>query len=134
MWTIKQSIAVGLSLAFYMMHTNWRGPLTAPELEKLLDRVHNYQNVHEGETGPDMIPALRSAAENDDGKEFFLANMVDFRNNEDFDANMATYKKMMLPALITRFAYPVYTGSTSGVFMLQGMHNCTSQPYTCTTV
>jgi hypothetical protein len=48
--------------------------------------------------------------ENDDGGEFFMINLIEWRDTPEADEENATYARFMIPRLLARASHPVYIG------------------------
>ena len=62
--------AYGLFAGWY---TNWRGPLRPAEVERLMA---HFAAAGAGDEGRNSLATLRAFLEADDGREFFMLNLV----------------------------------------------------------
>lgn len=104
-------VALVLYLAFRAWYDNWRGPLTRAEVEAFMSRV---------EAGPGAQhndPAiLRAFLEADDGREFFMFNLVKVASGDaphpttgaatPRNKLMQRYTRTFMPALLARGGHP----------------------------
>ena len=118
--------------AFLGWYVNWRGPLSKAEIESLMAQMMA-SNVGHGDQ--DEMPVIRRFLEEDDGREFFMLNVIRLSETdvEDPDTGelrpvrqvMAGYTRMFMPALFARGGHPALaarriggmptSGSTFGV-------------------
>ena len=103
-------------LAFiYVLFVWWYGgagkPLTPEETAyyfALLDgREHSHPN-------PSLRAAMEALARNDDGREFFMVNLIN--DPEDPEA-AAAYNRLIIPQLLRRGGHPVYIAEPIGRFI-----------------
>jgi hypothetical protein len=102
--------AYGLFRAWY---DNWRGPLTAAEVDSFMARAANSGGTGAAHTELDVI---RKFLEEDDGREFFMVNLVKIADGEVPHPDtgqpvparqmMGLYTKAFMPALFARGGHP----------------------------
>jgi hypothetical protein len=63
--------AVVLYAAFSLWYNNWRGPLTKEEAEFYMARIARNPQVE-----PERLDAVRRFLESDDGREFYMFNVI----------------------------------------------------------
>jgi hypothetical protein len=111
-------VAYALFLAWYV---NWRGPLSKAEIETLMARMRT-NSVGHGDQ--DEIPVIQTFLEADDGREFFMLNVIRMSSGDVADpvtgqmrparAIMAGYTRMFLPALFARGGHPALAARRIG--------------------
>jgi hypothetical protein len=107
--------------AFLAWYFNWRGPLSKAEVETLIARMQA-NNVGHGDQ--DEMPVIRRFLEEDDGREFFMLNVIrlsevdvaDPVTGEMLPARqvMAGYTRMFMPALFARGGHPALAARRIG--------------------
>jgi hypothetical protein len=111
-------LAYGIFLAWYV---NWRGPLSKAEIETLVTRMRA-NNVGHGDQ--DEMPVVQQFLEADDGREFFMLNVIRMAEGEVADPvtgklrpareMMTGYTRMFLPALFARGGHPALAARRIG--------------------
>lgn len=112
--------AYGLFLAWYV---NWRGPLRPAEVEAFMARI---AATDAGDNGRNEMETLRRFLGADDGREFFMLNIVRMASHDVPDPVtgqlrsprkvMAGYTKMFMPALFARGGHPALAARKIGGF------------------
>jgi hypothetical protein len=107
--------------AFLAWYVNWRGPLSKAEIETLVTQMRA-SNVGHGDQ--DEIPVIRRFLEEDDGREFFMLNVIRLSENDVADPDtgelrpvrqvMAGYTRMFMPALFARGGHPALAARRIG--------------------
>jgi hypothetical protein len=108
-------VLIAVLAVFYGVFVWWYGgagkPLTPEETAHyfaLLDgRIHSHPN-------PSLRAAMETLARNDDGREFFMVNLID--DPEDPEA-AAAYNRLIIPELLKRGGIPVFLARPFGRFM-----------------
>ncbi|MCG8589016.1 MAG: hypothetical protein MJE66_06965 [Proteobacteria bacterium] len=111
-WWIGLAIVYG---AFWIWYGGAGDPLTPEEVERLVGRM-----VERG-AGDGDLEALRRFGESDDGREFFMVNLVEYRERpayadgrdpetDDPQEVDRRYTRFMLPRLVLRACHPVALG------------------------
>ncbi|WP_304186756.1 hypothetical protein [Phenylobacterium aquaticum] len=111
--------AYGLFLAWYV---NWRGPLKPQEIDDLMARI----TAHNPDAGRNDPAVVRHFLEGDDGREFFMLNLVRVASTDVADpltgqmrparAVMDGYTRMFLPALFRRGGHPAIAARKIGPY------------------
>jgi hypothetical protein len=106
---------------FLAWYFNWRGPLSKAEVETLMARMQA-NNVGHGDQ--DEMPVIRKFLEEDDGREFFMLNVIRLSEVEVADPVtgemlparqvMAGYTRMFMPALFARGGHPALAARRIG--------------------
>lgn len=111
-----------LYLAFRAWYDNWRGPVTAAEIDDFLVRVADLPVGHVND-----LDVLRRFLERDDGREFVMLNLVRVAPGET--AHPATgapvaarslmdeYTRLFLPALLRRAGHPAVVAARAGGYV-----------------
>jgi hypothetical protein len=117
-------IAFLIYLLFRAWYDNWRGRLSAGEIAALMPRIVA-NNRGERERGE--VETLRQFLETDDGREFFMLNLIRFadgnvadpKSGEQLPARkvMQGYTRMFLPALFARGGHPALAARKIGGFL-----------------
>ncbi|WP_397393926.1 hypothetical protein [Phenylobacterium sp.] len=107
--------------AFLAWYVNWRGPLSKAEIETLVTQMRA-SNVGHGDQ--DEIPVIRRFLEEDDGREFFMLNVIRLSETDVADPDtgelrpvrqvMAGYTRMFMPALFARGGHPALAARRIG--------------------
>ena len=111
-------LVYGVFLGWYV---NWRGPLSKAEIEDLMARMRA-SNVGHGDQ--DELPVLQRFLEADDGREFFMLNVIRMSDTDVADPAtgamrparelMAGYTRMFMPALFARGGHPALAARRIG--------------------
>ena len=107
--------------AFLGWYVNWRGPLSRAEIESLMAQMLA-SNVGHGDQ--DEMPVIRRFLEEDDGREFFMLNVIRLSETDVADPVsgemrpvrqvMAGYTRMFMPALFARGGHPALAARRIG--------------------
>ncbi len=107
--------------AFLAWYVNWRGALSAGEIEALVAQMRA-NDVGRGDQ--DELPAVRRFLEEDDGREFFMLNVIRMAPGDVADPAsgemkparevMTGYTRMFLPALFARGGHPALAARRIG--------------------
>ena len=107
--------------AFLGWYVNWRGPLSKAEIESLMAQMLA-SNVGHGDQ--DEMPVIRRFLEEDDGREFFMLNVIRLSETDVADPVsgeirpvrqvMAGYTRMFMPALFARGGHPALAARRIG--------------------
>jgi hypothetical protein len=108
----------GIFLSWYI---NWRGPLSKAEVETLMARKRA-NNVGYGDQ--DEMPVMQRFLEEDDGREFYLLNVIRMSGGDVADPVtgrmrparevLAGYTRMFMPALFARGGHPALAARRVG--------------------
>ncbi len=107
-------ILAGTYCLFLAWHSSFQGPLTRAELAGYMARLSD-----EDLTG---IEDPRSFFQSDDGREFYMFNMLEFRGGEERTSALAAdkaYGEAILPLLLARGSYPVMVTDRIATFLNQ---------------
>lgn len=112
-------------LAFHVWYVGVRGPLTPEEIEAHVARLAASPMA----PAPERLALLRAFLEADDGREFFMLNLVRVRR-EPVTAPGASapaparqvldgYTRHFMPALFRRAGHPAFFGRAAGGYLEQ---------------
>ena len=118
-------------LIFFSWYTNLKGPLSLEEIDHFVDTLEA-----NGST-PDRMVEIKRFMKEDDGKHFYMMNLLDFTDNppemvatgSDASAEdlMAHYMEFMFPELFSRACHPVFFGQVlADALDLSGIENAES--------
>jgi hypothetical protein len=116
---------------FYVVYLFWYGgqgsPMSAAEVETRLEQVRRNAEAAGALSTPDLMPALREVAKNDDGREFVMVNLIRYRTKAAYPAGMdfgddphaadARYNRVVVPLLLKRACIPIFLGRSAGKFL-----------------
>jgi hypothetical protein len=114
--------ALSVYALFLAWYVNWRGPLRAAEVKAFIDRLDS-REAGGGERND--IEAFRRFLEADDGREFFMVNVVRIAPGEVVGPDGVTrparevferYTRHFLPALFARGGHPALAASKVGPY------------------
>ena len=118
-WAVALA-AYGLFLAWYL---NWRGPLKPKEIDNLMARI----TAHNTAVDRNDPAVIRRFLEADDGREFFMLNLVRVASTEVADpatgqmrparAVMDGYTRSFLPALFRLGGHPAIAARKIGPYV-----------------
>ena len=116
-------VALALYALFLAWYVNWRGALSPAEVEAFMTRL---AATDAGDNGRNELETLRRFLSADDGREFFMLNMVRMATSDVPDPVtgqpraprevMAGYTKMFMPALFARGGHPALAARKVGGF------------------
>ncbi|MHC4934219.1 MAG: hypothetical protein ACYTGV_18770, partial [Planctomycetota bacterium] len=112
--------ALAILYGLFVLWYGGRGaPLTPGEVDALLAEVQRNAGGADA-ADPRMLEALRRVGEADDGREFYMVNLMRHRENavypvghdygDDVQAAERRYAAGILPRLLKRASLPVFVG------------------------
>ncbi len=114
--------ALALYGIFSLWYNNWRGPLTPQEIDVFIERARTQSQIE-----PERLATLRTFLEQDDGREFFMVNLIATHrepvempgNGEKRPARevLKGYTDHFMPALFRRAGHPVFAGPAAGGYV-----------------
>jgi hypothetical protein len=121
-------LLVLLFAAFFWWHDLRGAPLTAAETEERLARLAAKRGTGENAGDHDLLGDLRSLAADDDGRAYFMVNLIRFRKKALYPPSLASlgddareadarYARLVAPALLRRGSYPVFNSRVIGRFL-----------------
>ena len=113
---------------FFCWYTNLKGPLSTEEIDYYVERL-----IENG-SSPENIKKVKKFLKEDNGKDFYMFNMMDFSDNPpDLPATgpnasasdlMNHYMEYMFPELLSRACHPIFAGKmVSQALDLTGIEN-----------
>ena len=123
-------LAAGLLFA-YGAFLFWYGgrskPLSESETETLLAEIKQRAGKKDHDDEPHLIRQFRELAKNDDGREYYMVNLIKFRKKALYPAGSAfgddpleandRYNRAIIPQLLKHGAHPVLAGNVIGRFI-----------------
>ena len=107
--------------AFRAWYDTWRGPVSPAEAEALVERL---RRTGAGENGRNDLAVMERFLAEDDGREFFMLNVVRFAAEPVADPKtgvlrparemLSGYTKMFMPALFARGGHPAIAARVVG--------------------
>ena len=118
-------------LIFFSWYTNLKGPLSSEEIDHFVDILEAYGST------PERILEIKRFMEEDDGKHFYMMNLLDLSDNppvlpatgSDASAEdlMVYYMEFMFPELFSRACHPIFFGRVlADALDLSGIENAES--------
>ncbi|MBA7576519.1 hypothetical protein ES708_18360 [subsurface metagenome] len=112
-------LATILYLIFIFWYRGWGKPMSKEEIH---ERIQNMKKAAGKEDEPDgeIIKHFREVAESDDGKEFFMVNLIKYKDNDPHSEAMAAnarYSKAIFPLLLKHGSFPVFMSNVKGRFL-----------------
>jgi hypothetical protein len=121
----------GLLAVLYVLFWIWYGgsgePLTQEEIDAFLATVAAGAEARGVEGDRDLIAAFRTLAEQDDGREFYMVNLMRYRekalypdgsvHDNDVEAAAERYNRAVVPALLKRGSLPILVAEWQGTFL-----------------
>lgn len=105
--------------AFIAWYDNWRGPLTKEEVEMYMARLTRNQQVE-----PARLDAVRRFLESDDGREFYMVNVIaTYRDPVEMPGTgerkparevLERYTSYFMAELFRRAGHPAFAGPAAG--------------------
>lgn len=113
---------VALIAVLYTLFVDWYGgsatPLSAAEAGAYLARLRAMPGQQASLAAhPEILTNLADWAAHDDGREFYMVNLVGLNPSPAGQAADAAYARHILPLLLKHGAHPVYVGTMRHVFM-----------------
>ena len=118
-----------LYAAFLYWHQNTELPLLPEDVDMYINALKANRRENDGnDGGHDMLHSLRTLAKKDNGKEFYMVNLIKFRpkakypagyealGDDTAQANMR-YNQAVVPELLRRGSYPVFAADVVGDFV-----------------
>jgi len=126
-------VSVGLAVvyvAFWIWYGGSGEPLTPGEVARLTAEMEAGARARGAEPDDTLIEAFRTLAAQDDGREFYMVNLMRYREravypegspwDDDAEAAAARYGRAVIPALVRRGSLPILLGSWEGTFLQPG--------------
>lgn len=119
-------VSAAIYLAFHLWFGGADEPLSQEETEAYLAQIGANQTEASAHDG-DLIDSFRALAAEDDGREFYMLNLMRYRPKalyppgspygEDARAAADRYNQAVLPALFRRGSMPILLGRYAGPFI-----------------
>ena len=116
-------VALAAYVLFLGWYVNWRGPLRPAEVDAFMGRL---AATDAGDNGRNELETMRQFLTADDGREFFMLNVVRMASHDVPDPVtdqprpprevMAGYTRMFMPALFARGGHPALAARKIGGF------------------
>ena len=111
----------------YLVFIRWYGgsapPVSAAEGAAYLARMQAVQTGHTAFAAhPEILTNLADWIAHDDGREFYMVNLVGLNPSPAGRAADAAYARHILPLLLKHGAHPVFVGTVAHSFMGNGGH------------
>jgi hypothetical protein len=126
-----------LYLLFLFWYRGRGSPMSAAEVDTLLERVRRNAEAAAAPVASDILPSLREITRGDDGREFVMVNLIRYRTKavyppgwdygDDPHAADARYNRAVVPLLLKRACIPVFVGRSAGRFLAPNG----SEPWDC---
>ena len=123
-------VFVMLYLAFLFWYGGRSNPLTPAEVESLLVEIKRQGGKQSQEGEPPLFQQFRDLAKSDDGREFYMVNLLKFRKKALYpegssfgdDPMIANnrYSRAIIPLLLKHGGHPVFLGQVQGLFLHPG--------------
>lgn len=117
-------VALALYGLFSVWYNNWRPPLSAAEIERHMSR---FDSPGTGGIEPERLAAVREFLEADDGREFFMVNLIRLQpgkiavpgSEEKLPAPevLQKYTGYFMPALFRRAGHPAFFARRAGGYV-----------------
>ncbi|MEQ8746218.1 hypothetical protein [Pyruvatibacter sp.] len=114
--------AVALAVVFTAWYHNWRGPLTAAQVEAYTEQLAARTDIT-----PQNLQAIRTFMQDDDGKEFWMLNVIKLHDSaqphpetgEPTDpADLLTvYSSAFIGRLLLSAGHPVFVADKTGPYV-----------------
>lgn len=120
-------VFVMLYLAFLFWYGGRGKPLTQAEVESLLAEMKRRAGKESQSEESPLLDQFRELTKNDDGREFYMVNLLKFRQRALYPADSpfdddplaanARYSRAILPLLLKHGGHPVFLGPVQGRFL-----------------
>lgn len=119
--------ALALYLLFRLWYDNWRGPMTAAEVDAFMAGLTaRAATDHASANNTELRETIRAFVANDDGREFVMLNLVKVAREApdpvtgamtDGRELMQRYSKPFIRALMARGGHPAYVARAAGGYV-----------------
>lgn len=120
-------VFVLLYLAFLFWYGGKGKPLTAIEVNALLAEIKRRAGKQDSEEESPILQQFRELTKNDDGREYYMVNLLKFRKKALYpkgssfgDDPMAAndrYNRAIIPLLLKHGGHPIFLGQVLGRFI-----------------
>ncbi|MHA1674053.1 MAG: hypothetical protein ACTSYI_10535 [Promethearchaeota archaeon] len=100
--------------------------MTAEEIEERLLNIRKVaeatrgEKKRDGKEGFELLSKFREVLANDDGKEFWMVNLMKFKNSDPNSEAMAAHRRYssnIAPMLLKRGSFPIFMSKVQGRFL-----------------
>lgn len=120
-------IPIGIYLLFLFWYGGWGKPLTQAEVESLLAEIKRRAGKPVQAEETPLLDQFRELTKNDDGRDFYMVNLMKFRqkalypaespfDDDPMSAN-ARYSRAILPLMLKHGGHPIFLGQVQGHFL-----------------
>lgn len=108
------------SLVFLLWYGGKSKPLSQKEIDELIEKLKNHHNANEEST---IIKQLRTLCKSDDGKSFYMVNLMKFNTEYNEELQMTPmeahkkYSKGIVKELFKRAGHPIMMIKVTGLFI-----------------
>ncbi len=132
MLPIQTLIIAVIFLALYGLFLLWYGgrgkPLTEDEIETFLAEIRARAGGSNEQPEPILLTNLRALTAKDDGRAFYMVNLMRFRKQAAYPADSgitdadalaanARYNRAIIPLLLKRAGHPLFAGRVRSRFL-----------------
>jgi hypothetical protein len=111
-----------LYMAFFFWYGGKSRPLTQTEVDAFIAEIQRASGKEAASEGS-LLKQLRELCEGDDGREFYMVNLLKFNKNttadsrnDPMDAN-SRYNRRILPIMLKYGGHPVFNGAVQNRFI-----------------
>lgn len=126
-FTIIAVVFVLLYIAFLFWYGGRGKPLTTVEVDALLAEIKKRAGKQDSEEASPILQQFRDLTQNDDGREYYMVNLLKFRKkalypegspfgDDPMTAN-DRYNRAIIPLLLKYGGHPVFLGGVQGRFI-----------------
>ena len=120
--------------SFFLWYTNLSGNLDDEEIKFFLDKLERNAKDRGSSLDQDRYDRIKVFMEEDDGKEFFMINNLDLKENHELlkeiegedstEGILGKYTDHIMPELLKRASHPIFMGNSIHVSMdIVGIEN-----------
>lgn len=112
---------------FFIWYGGKGKPLSPAEVEALLREIQRRAGQSAQANEPDIFQHFRELTQNDDGREYYMVNLLKFRKKASYPAGSpfsddpmaanARYNRAIIPLLLKRGGHPIFLGRVQGRFL-----------------
>ncbi len=122
-------LQISIAAVFYLAFLLWYGGRGKPMAkEEIQERLVTLKKVAVNENTPDegIFKNFLEVTENDDGREFWMVNLMKFRDTDPHSEAMAAHKrysKAIFPDLLRNGSFPMFASHVQGRFLFEGVED-----------
>lgn len=128
----KNLIVIGTLAVLYALFLWWYGgrgtPMTPQEADQMIAEIAR-RGINDTDGGGHLLDELRQLAASDDGNEFYMVNLIVFRQKAQYPPGStygddpleadARYNRALAPILLRHAGVPLFLGKVQGRFIDQ---------------